>query len=80
MEQLASIPLDFSLDISSLIAGLVFGSIGFWVYRQGRKKENRPLILSGVAMMIYPYFIQGALWNWVVGFFLCGSAYYCWEI
>lgn len=79
MENFANMPLDLSFDTSSLIAGLFFGIIGYWIYKQGRKKTNLPVTLSGVGLMIYPYFVEGALYNWLIGFLFCGAAYYFWE-
>ena len=69
---------DFSFVPWSLAAGFVFGVFGWWVFSQGRKKENNRLIWLGVGMMIYPYFIDGAWANWAVGAALCGLAYYIW--
>jgi nicotinamide riboside transporter PnuC len=79
MEELNNLPFDLSFDISSLIAGLIFGVIGYWLYKQGRKNSNIPIVCSGVGLMVYPYFVNGALWNWLIGFVLCGFAYLNWE-
>lgn len=73
------IPLDFTFDIPSMIAGILFGFVGIWLYREGKKKTNNHIKFSGVALMIYPYFIEGALWNWMIGLLICGWAYYFWE-
>lgn len=66
-------------DISSLIAGFVFGVVGWWMFKQGRKKENKKVIGISVALMAYPYFIEGAIKNWGLGFLLCFIAYYFWD-
>lgn len=80
MDDLSQMPLNLSFDIPSLIAGLVFGIVGLYVFRRGRKESNLRLVFIGVLLMIYPYFVEGALLNWAVGFLLSGSAYYYWYI
>lgn len=78
-ENLANLPLNLSFDIPSLIAGLLFGIVGYWMYKQGRKKINRTVTLTEVGLMIYPYFVDGAFLNWLIGFLLCGVAYHFWN-
>lgn len=69
----------FDISVSSLIAGFIFGVIGWWLFREGRKRSNNYSIYIGLALMIYPYFIESALKNWVMGIALCMAAYYFWE-
>jgi hypothetical protein len=46
-----------SLDPESLLASLVVSSIGFVLFRYGRKQSRFPQTAIGVAMLVYPYFI-----------------------
>ena len=71
-------PLDelMNFSISSLIAGLVFGLIGWWLFSQGRKRTNNYFVVIGLLLMVYPYFTKGPLADWGVGSVLCGFAYY----
>ncbi|WP_347355997.1 hypothetical protein [Bdellovibrio sp.] len=71
--------LDLSFDGWSLVAGLLFSLIGWWLYRQGKYKDEKRFKYVGVALMVYPYFVRGALMNWAVGLLLCGYAYYWWD-
>lgn len=80
MEELNNLPLDLSFDVPSLIAGLVFGIVGLYVFRRGRKESSMRLVMLGLALMIYPYFVDGATLNWVVGFLLSGASYYYWNV
>jgi len=73
-----NMPLDSLFDPWTIAAGLIFGIIGFWLFRIGRKNQNRPIIFIGIAMMVYPYFIEGRVLNWVIGIFLSCAAYYYW--
>ena len=76
MEDLANLPLDFNFDVSSLIAGVVFGLIGMWLFKRARKASDNRLIVIALLLMIYPYFVSGAIWNWGIGLVLCEAAYY----
>ena len=70
--------MDLSIDVSSLMAGFIFGVIGLWMWREGRRRENDYLPWIGVALMIYPYFVDGAKLNWGIGIILCIVAYNVW--
>lgn len=80
MEELNNLPLDLSFDVPSLIAGLVFGIVGLYVFRRGKKESSMRLVMLGLALMIYPYFVEGATLNWLVGFLLSGASYYYWNV
>jgi len=43
---------------STLILGIIFGSIGFAFFVYGRKQKSFMPFLSGVGLMIFPYFIS----------------------
>ncbi len=70
--------MDLSLDVSSLMAGFIFGVIGLWMWREGRRQEKEYIPWIGVALMVYPYFTDGAKLTWGVGIILCSIAYYYW--
>ena len=44
-------------DTWSLVLGLIFSSIGLGYFIYGRKRPNPVARISGIALMIYPYFI-----------------------
>ncbi len=66
--------LDFSL--SGLLSSFIFGVIGFYIFKYGRKHVDYRFIGLGVALMLYPYFTSGMLADWGVGAALCGLGYY----
>lgn len=70
------LPFDFS--ISSIAASLLFGIIGYWIFRAGKQRANLPITGIGIALMVYPYFTSGPWGDWGVGIALCGLAYFLW--
>ena len=62
------------------IAGaILFGIIGYLVFRRGRKTERSVLTWSGVALMLYPYAVSQTWLLWRVGAGLCGWVYLKWN-
>jgi hypothetical protein len=74
--------LDFGIadfSVSALAASFLFGVIGLWMFREGRRRDHTVSLGIGLAMMIYPYFVSQATLTWLIGFALCGAAYYYWN-
>lgn len=63
----------------ALIAGMLFGSIGLWLFIVAKKRNNLPVLVIGIVMMIYPYFIESVGALWVIGAALCWAAKEKWE-
>jgi hypothetical protein len=57
--------MDFS--VSNLFAGLVFGAFGISIFRLGKKRAHPAAIVTGLALMIFPYFIENTILMWVIG-------------
>lgn len=55
------------ISTSSLICGLVFGSVGmaYWVY--GKKRHKSGMLWAGVSLMVYPYFVENLWLSIVIG-------------
>lgn len=66
--------MDFSL--SAIFSSLLFSTIGFYVFRWGRKNNDFKIIFIGIALMAFSYFTTGPWADWGVGFILCGLAYF----
>ena len=45
-------------DPANLIAGFVFGSIGFVAFTYGKRMSLWKLMFCGIALMVYPYFVE----------------------
>ena len=44
-------------DSSTLVWGLIFGSIGLGFFMYGKKQKRKVPFASGVALCVFPYFI-----------------------
>ncbi len=45
------------MDSTNLLWSLIFGSIGLGYFIYGKKQSNPVIRYTGLALMIYPYFI-----------------------
>ena len=66
------------LSLADFIAGLVFGTIGMWLWSQAKRRMNSTLKLIGVILMVYPWFVSNIWLQWLVGIALCIWARYAW--
>lgn len=48
-------------DLGAITAGFVVSSIGFVLFRYGKRVSRPPHLLVGLCMMAYPFFVPGAL-------------------
>ena len=64
-----------NFSVSSFLAGFIFGMIGFYLFKHGRKEAHVPSMIIGLLMMIYPYFITNAYLTWGIGIGLSFIAY-----
>lgn len=65
--------MDFTF--SNIMAGIVFGSFGLYVFKLGKQKSHAIPIVLGLTLMIYPYFISNEWINWGLGSALLFAAY-----
>lgn len=49
-----------SLDTNALPASLFVGGIGFVLLSYGLKMKRFPQVLTGIALLVFPYFAGGA--------------------
>jgi hypothetical protein len=54
----------------NILAGFIFGTIGWGAWRYGRRLERTKPILIGLVLMIYPYFIYNPYLLWGIGVIL----------
>lgn len=59
------------MNESSLLWGMLFGSIGLGYFVYGKKQRAVSPLVCGLSLMIYPWFVTSTFWLVVVG--LCLS-------
>lgn len=62
-----------------ILGAILFGIIGYVVFRRGRKLTDSMLTWSGVTLMLYPYAISPTWLLWLLGLALCGWVYAKWK-
>jgi hypothetical protein len=60
---------------SVLFASLLFGSVGFAVFMYGKKSMHWQPMIIGVALMVYPYFVENVLLLYAIGIALSISLF-----
>lgn len=65
-----------NFSVSTLLAGLLFGVVGIWLIRTGRREGNLRLPVIGLALLVYPYFSPNVWADWGIGLGLCALAYF----
>ncbi len=78
MWHIPCIPQDMNLPLDSgtLVASLIWGSIGFGIARYGwRQKDVLPLV-DGIALMVVSYFIWSALYMSLAGAALVAALFW----
>ena len=48
----------FDSSAANLIGGFLFGSIGFVAFVYGKRMQLWKMMLVGLALMIFPYFVE----------------------
>jgi hypothetical protein len=57
----------FGLSMANLIGNLLFSSIGFVAFVYGKRMNLWKLMLCGLALMVYPYFIANTTMMYAIG-------------
>lgn len=65
-------------DPSTLSVIIVFSAIGWAAFRRGRSESNIVCLLLGIALMVYPYFVEGLTLNLLIGAALSAAVWYTW--
>jgi len=54
-------------DTSILMSSMIFGSIGMGYFIYGKKDNKYIAMLSGIILMIYPYFVTNIYYSLLIG-------------
>ncbi len=63
-------------NTSTLMWGIIFGSIGLGFFIYGKKQRAVVPLLSGMALMIFPYFVSNIYVLIAVGIVLMALPYF----
>lgn len=47
------------MNSSSLFASMIIGTIGFGFFLYGKKQQRWPQLVTGIVLMVFPYFVGG---------------------
>lgn len=64
------------MNTSSLLWGLLFGSIGLGFFVYGRRQKVVVPLVCGVALMIFPYFVSNTVLLVALGVVLIAIPYF----
>ncbi len=53
--------------METFVWSIVFGFIGMGYFSFGKKRENNIFLLAGIALIVFPYFVDGLTLNIIVG-------------
>ena len=65
-------------DPSTLFVIIVFSAVGLAAFRRGKRESNIICLLLGIALMVYPYFVQGLALNALIGAALSAAVWQTW--
>jgi hypothetical protein len=65
-------------DPSTLFVIIVFSAVGFAAFRHGKTEGNILCLLLGIALMVYPYFVEGFVLNTLIGVALSAAVWSTW--
>lgn len=55
------------MNTTVLLLGVVFSSIGLGYFIFGKKQKNMMVLVSGIILMLYPYFIENIFFMLIIG-------------
>lgn len=64
------------MDPVTLCLSMIFGLIGMAMFSYGKKQQHIVCIATGLALMVFPYFIPSAMWMLILGTLLTFAPYF----
>ncbi len=64
------------MSTSSLLWGLLFGSVGFGFFIYGKKQKSVVPLVCGLVLMVFPYFISNTILLVAIGVALITFPYF----
>ncbi len=60
-----------SFEPSTLFVSLMTSVVGYALFRYGRKQARLPQVIGGLALMVYPYFVDTFTSMLTIGVVIC---------
>jgi hypothetical protein len=64
------------MDSSTLLWGLLYGSIGMGYFVYGKRQQRVAALLSGIGLIVFPYFVSNVWLSMVIGVSLMALPYF----
>lgn len=64
------------MNVSNLLWGFLFGTIGFGFFMYGKKQGALVPLSCGVGLMVFPYFVSGTVLLVGIGVLLMAIPYF----
>ena len=61
------------LDSPSFFAALFVGAVGFVLFRYGKTQQRLPHLITGLLLLVFPYFVPSVVAMLAVAAAICGS-------
>lgn len=59
-----------TLDWNFIVVSLAFSAVGFVYFSYGKKQAKIPMMLCGLSLMVYTYFVDSIMWSILIGILL----------
>jgi len=56
--------------METFLVSALFGIIGTAYFMYGKKRKNNVVLGTGIALCVYPYFIDSLVWTIIIGIVL----------
>ena len=63
------------MTTNGLLIGILTGAIGMGYFIYGKRQTKFVPLLAGMALCVYPYFVDSALWLVVIGAVLLAAPF-----
>jgi len=57
----------FGLSMWGVLASLLFSGVGIFYFKRGKDTSDMPMLVSGIALLVYPYFVTDTLYIVALG-------------
>ncbi|MEK7764770.1 MAG: hypothetical protein AAB368_00900 [bacterium] len=64
-----------SFSMSAIVGGVLFSAIGVFLLRRGKAEANVWSLITGVGLLLFPYFVGDGLELWGIGVGLIALAW-----